>query len=95
MSGRHMAFAEGRAKDTSGVLQRLWPYFSQYKGRLLIVALVLVVGTLTDLVGPYLIGVSVDRFIDPSGASSPAWLDGLIRPDMRTGFQVLYFGFRP
>ena len=82
MSGRHMAFAEGRAKDTSGVLQRLWPYFSQYKGRLLIVALVLVVGTLTDLVGPYLIGVSVDRFIDPSGASSPAWLDGLIRPDM-------------
>ena len=82
MSGRHMAFAEGRAKDTSGVLQRLWPYFSQYKGRLLVVALVLVVGTLTDLVGPYLIGVSVDRFIDPSGASSPAWLDGLIRPDM-------------
>jgi ATP-binding cassette subfamily B multidrug efflux pump len=60
--------------NSGRVLGRLWPYLAPYRGRLLLVTFVLLLGTLSDLAGPYLIGVGVDQFIDPSGASMPGWL---------------------
>jgi ATP-binding cassette subfamily B multidrug efflux pump len=60
--------------NSGRVLGRLLPYLAPYRGRLLLVTFVLLLGTLSDLAGPYLIGVGVDQFIDPSGASMPGWL---------------------
>jgi ATP-binding cassette subfamily B multidrug efflux pump len=65
------------AKSASRVLGRLLPYLAPYKSRLLLIAFLLLLGTAADLVGPYLIGVGVDQFIDPSGASMPGWLSVL------------------
>ena len=61
-------------RDTRRVLRRLLPYLAPYRKRLLLVGLLLVIGTAAELAGPYLIGVAVDQFIDPSGAPMPGWL---------------------
>jgi ABC-type multidrug transport system fused ATPase/permease subunit len=42
----------------------------------------LVVGTLADLLAPYLIGVAVDQFINPGDAVRPAWLNLLTGPQV-------------
>ena len=61
-SGR--AFANvARAKDPRGTLTRLATYFSEFRGRLYLVAGCIVVYTFLGLVGPYLMGVALDRFI--------------------------------
>jgi len=59
------------------VLGRLLPYLAPYKLRLLLIAIFLLLGTGAELAGPYLIGIGVDQFIDPSGASMPRWLVAL------------------
>jgi len=76
---RGRAFAEVRRAERPGeVVRRLAPYFAPYKWRLLLVAVLLVVGTFAELVGPYLIGVAVDQFIDPGGAPMPGWLTAMV-----------------
>ena len=62
------------AKDASQTLKRVWGYFGEYKWRLTLFAVLLVIGVLAGVLGPYLLGVAVDQFIDPSGAARPAWL---------------------
>ncbi len=55
--------AIARAKNPRGTLARLASYLSPFKLRLLGVAASIVVTTLLGLVGPYLMGVALDRFI--------------------------------
>ena len=84
----HRGFsAEGRAKDATAVFRRLKPYVTPFKGKLALLGVLLVVATVVDLLGPYLIGVAVDQFIDPHGAARPGWLNLLLRPavDRRSG----------
>ncbi|MGI6380115.1 MAG: ABC transporter ATP-binding protein [Anaerolineae bacterium] len=69
------------AKDASQTLKRVWGYFGEYKWRLTLFAVLLVIGVLAEVLGPYLLGVAVDQFIDPSGAARPAWLGVLLPPD--------------
>ncbi len=72
-------FAEtSQVRDARQVLRRLTPYFAPYKRRLALIAFFLLLGTLAELVGPYLIGVAVDHFISPSGVGRPAWLKVLV-----------------
>jgi ATP-binding cassette subfamily B multidrug efflux pump len=52
-----------RAKNTSAVLRRMTGYLKPYWLQLLAVLLLLIVGTLAQLAGPYLIGLAVDKFI--------------------------------
>ncbi|AOZ93803.1 ABC transporter ATP-binding protein [Paenibacillus crassostreae] len=53
-----------KAKDISGTLKRLWNYLSQRKTRIIMVlAMVFISSTLT-LLGPYMIGVAIDTFIE-------------------------------
>jgi ATP-binding cassette, subfamily B, multidrug efflux pump len=52
-----------RAKDPRGTLTRLATYFGEFRGRHLLVAACIVVYTLLGLVGPYLMGVALDRVI--------------------------------
>ena len=59
-----------RAQDPRGTLRRLAVYFTEHRAGLLVVAACIVVYTALALVGPYLMGVAIDRFIatrDPSG----------------------------
>lgn len=48
------------AKDSKKTLKRLWGYLVQQKGRLIIVFLLVLLGTLLSLVGPFLIGKGID-----------------------------------
>jgi len=82
MSRHGMSNTEGRAKDTGTVLKRLYRYFAPFRMRLILMVILLVVGTLADLLAPYLIGVAVDQFINPSDAMRPAWLSLLIGPQV-------------
>lgn len=52
-----------RAKDPRGVLVRLGGYFAEARASLVLVGVLVVVYTLLGLVGPYLVGVAIDRFI--------------------------------
>ena len=70
-----------KPKDTGNVLRRLIPYFAEYKVRLAVIAVLLVMGTLMDLAAPYLIGVAVDQFIAVPDAPMPGWLSWLLGPD--------------
>ena len=61
---RHMMSREQlRARNTSAVLRRMMDYLKPYWLQLLAVLLLLIVGTLAQLAGPYLIGLAVDKFI--------------------------------
>ena len=52
-----------KARDRRGTLRRMTDYLSPYRGRLIIVAVLVVVGTLLGLAGPALLGVAIDRYV--------------------------------
>jgi len=61
---RHMLGREQlRARDTRAVLRRILGYLRPFWPQLLAVLILIVVGTLAQLAGPYLIGLAVDKFI--------------------------------
>ncbi len=66
------------AKNASRTLKQVWGYFADFRWRLALFAVLLVIGVLADVTGPYLIGVAVDQFIDPSGAAQPGWLAAVV-----------------
>lgn len=54
-----------RAKDTRGTLLRLWDYLKLQKSALIATALIVAVTTVLNLLGPYLLGLAIDRYILP------------------------------
>jgi ABC-type multidrug transport system fused ATPase/permease subunit len=81
MMHRPGSLDEDRAKYTSRVFRRLAPYLSPFRLRLIVIGILLIVATLADLAGPYLIGVAVDQFISPGDKLRPTWLGLLISTD--------------
>ena len=67
-----------RAKDPRGTLARLTTYFGEFRARLYVVAVLIVVYTGLGLVGPYLMGVALDRFIAMHDASGLGRIAGLM-----------------
>ncbi len=66
-----------KARDTRAALTRLMAYFKPYKSGLILVFFLVVAYTLLGLVGPYLMGVAIDRFIigkDAAGLGQVALL---------------------
>jgi ATP-binding cassette, subfamily B, multidrug efflux pump len=65
---RHGAMAGSRtiekAKDPRGALRRLADYLKPYIPRLIAVLALVVAAASADLLGPYLLGVAIDRFIN-------------------------------
>ncbi|MDB4935021.1 MAG: type transport system ATP-binding protein and permease [Labilithrix sp.] len=61
-----------RAKNPRGTLARLVMYFGDYRARLYVVGVTIVVYTLLGLVGPYLMGVALDRYIATKDAEGLA-----------------------
>jgi ATP-binding cassette subfamily B multidrug efflux pump len=76
--GRGLAQEKERADDAVGTLRRLLRYFRPYAWALLIVGVLLVVGSLIEVSGPYLLQIAVDQFIVPQGTPPPFWLAWLI-----------------
>jgi len=80
---RMRAYSEVRRAQSPGqVFWRLIAYFGPFKARLALFTLTLILGTLAGLLTPYLIGVAVDQFIEPSGVEMPAWLRTLVGTDV-------------
>jgi len=75
---RGLAQEKERADDAVGTLRRLLRYFRPHTWALLIVGVLLVVGSLIEVGGPYLLQVAVDQFIVPQGTPPPFWLAWLI-----------------
>ena len=67
MSGSHMQRMMGReqskAQDIGATLRRLAGYLKPYWPQLLVALALLIIGTLAQLAGPYLVGLAVDKFI--------------------------------
>ncbi len=66
-----------KAKDRRGTLRRLSDYLKPYHGRLLLVALLVVLGTFLGLLGPALLGRAIDQYVifhDIDGLASIAGL---------------------
>ena len=98
----HFGFvgAEGKPRSASRSLGRLLKYFSPYKGRIILIFLILIVAVLADIAGPYFIAVAVDKFIvpavnlvSPGQTVLPNWLQLLVgsNPSRVAGLTVLMF----
>ncbi|WLV25563.1 ABC transporter ATP-binding protein [Aciduricibacillus chroicocephali] len=52
-----------RAKDAKGTIKRLWSYFGKEKRMLIIVIFMVLLSTVFSLLGPYLVGRGIDKYI--------------------------------
>ena len=60
---QHMLEKAQKAQDTRGTLRRLWGYLSHQRAALIATTLMVIVSTLLNLLGPYLMGVAIDQYI--------------------------------
>ena len=58
-----MGMGAARPKDTRRTLERLWSYLQRYRLALAVTGLLVVVTSVLDLLGPYLMGRAIDVFI--------------------------------
>jgi ABC-type multidrug transport system fused ATPase/permease subunit len=66
--GRMMLSGES-AQNTSATIARLAGYLRPYQGMVLIVAVLVVVSSVLGLIGPILLGQTIDRYVIPRDAS--------------------------
>ncbi|MEC4567307.1 ABC transporter ATP-binding protein [Paenibacillus sp. CMAA1739] len=79
---RNPAGAEGRrkakAKNWSGTVGRIWAYLARRKAKLMLVLFMVLLSSGLSLLGPYLVGVAVDDFLEgPGGRTWIYFLLGL------------------
>ncbi|MFO0555184.1 MAG: ABC transporter ATP-binding protein [Polyangiaceae bacterium] len=72
-----MAYA-APAKNPRGTLSRLALYLAPYRAELALVALAIVVSTVLGLLGPYWMGVALDRFVARGDAAGLVRIAGLM-----------------
>lgn len=54
---------KSKAKDWIGTIKRIWKYLSASKGLLILVLLMVIISSILGLVGPFLIGIAIDKYI--------------------------------
>ena len=76
--GPPMDFLRGapKSKDPRGTLRRLWTYLQRQRWLLMFTVLVVIVTSLLDLIGPYLMGRAIDTYITDSDLPGLARLLG-------------------
>ncbi|PNQ84740.1 ABC transporter ATP-binding protein [Paenibacillus polymyxa] len=79
---RNPAGTEGRskakAKNWSGTVGRIWAYLARRKAKLMLVLFMVLLSSGLSLLGPYLVGVAVDDFLEgPGGCTWIYFLIGL------------------
>ncbi|WP_010093562.1 ABC transporter ATP-binding protein [Ornithinibacillus scapharcae] len=52
-----------RAKDTYGTVKRIWSYLAREKARLWLVVFMVLISSAMSLLGPFMVGRAIDRFI--------------------------------
>jgi len=67
-----------KPKDVRGTLLRLWGYLKRQRWMLVGVAFLVIASSIVDLLGPYLMGVALDRFIGGGDLPGLARLVGLM-----------------
>ncbi|HEY4551935.1 MAG TPA: ABC transporter ATP-binding protein [Bacillaceae bacterium] len=70
---RHYANKQGKAAKAQNwkeTVLRLWRYLSVHKGHLILVMLLVVASSVLGLLGPYLVGQTVDHYLMPGQRSS-------------------------
>ena len=72
-----------KPKNMSQTLYRLWHYLAQKKGILFLVLLMVTVSCALSLLGPYLLGISIDHFIVNQSLDGFGW--------MLLGLGIIYF----
>ncbi|MBS4196137.1 ABC transporter ATP-binding protein [Lederbergia citri] len=73
--GRHMPRGPVvKAKNTKETLQRLWHYLRKQKAGLIAVTIFTTISAVLMLMGPYLIGISIDKYIIPRNYNGLLWL---------------------
>ena len=75
--GRLASQKEEQAQDAGATLRRLAQYVRPFGPQILVILALTLVGTLTRIAGPYLIGLAVDRFMiqrDVAGLNRTMWL---------------------
>jgi ATP-binding cassette subfamily B multidrug efflux pump len=63
--GAQMGLPKVRARDTRGTVWRLWGYLQHQRWALILTVALVVATTAVGLLGPYLLGVAIDRYIIP------------------------------
>ncbi|MFF2909940.1 ABC transporter ATP-binding protein [Paenibacillus sp. NPDC057934] len=61
---------KGKAKDWSGTLKRLWSYLAVRKAKLGLVLFMVILSSGLSLLGPYMIGMAVDDYLEGAGGRS-------------------------
>ncbi|TVY01389.1 ABC transporter ATP-binding protein [Cohnella terricola] len=67
-----------KARNWKATLRRIWNYLSRRKGKLALVLLMVLLSSGLSLLGPYMIGVAIDRYLaGPGGEPWALFLAGL------------------
>ena len=67
-----------KSKNARGTLRRLWGYMQRQRWILIGTALLVVVSSAVDLLGPYLMGLAIDQYINKGDLPGLARLSGLM-----------------
>ena len=62
-----------KAKDKKGTLRRIWRYMEKQKIAIIVSVVLVIISTLLNLLVPYMIGVTIDKYIVPND------MDGTLR----------------
>jgi len=68
--GRGHGMGFEKAKNVRGSLRRLLDYLQPYRAAIVLVFVLATFGTAMALLGPYLMGVAIDRLVDGSGVAA-------------------------
>ncbi|UVI32915.1 ABC transporter ATP-binding protein [Paenibacillus spongiae] len=68
--------AKAKAKNWTVTLGRIWTYLARHRGKLTLVLAMVVLSSALALLGPYLIGVAIDDYIE--GTGGPSWIQFLL-----------------
>lgn len=72
--GARGMMAKVRPKNTKATLRRMWQYLSRQRAGLISVFILTALSSGLALIGPYLIGLSIDEYIIPRNYSGLIWL---------------------
>jgi len=63
-----------RVQDWKGTLKRIWGFLAESKGRLVLVLVMIFFSSIFALLGPFIVGVSIDDFIVEQDQSALLWV---------------------
>ncbi|MCA1025116.1 ABC transporter ATP-binding protein/permease [Cytobacillus kochii] len=63
-----------KPNDFGAVIKRIWSYLAVYKTRLLLLFFMIVISSAMSLLGPFLVGITIDTFIEENEAVVFVWL---------------------